>query len=76
MQERMIDGSYGEPRPFNKEEMDSLMEDPNVDSVEVFRNTPENLQKRQQLFEMSQSKLRKKRKINNKLQKQSRRNNR
>jgi len=76
MQERMLDGSYGEPKPFSKEEMDESMKNPEVGHVEVFKNTPSEMQRRNELFEKSQSAKRKNRKAKNKLQAKSRRNNR
>lgn len=72
----MIDGSYGEPRVFNKEEMDELMKNPEVDHVEVFNNTPDGLSKRRFLFEQSQAKKRQKRKSKNRIQRKSKKNNR
>lgn len=76
MQERMLDGSYGEPRPFSKEEMNESMKNPEVSHVEVFNGTPSEMQRRNELFEKSQSANRKKRKAKNKMQGKSRRNNR
>lgn len=76
MQERMLDGSYGEPVPYDEAEMKKKLGDPEVDHVEVFKNTPSEMQRRNELFEKSQSANRKKRKAKNKMQGKSRRNNR
>ena len=76
MQEKMIDGSYGEPVPFDEKRMGTMLQDPNVDHVEVFTNTPNEMHRRKQLFEQSNSVKRKNRKSRNKLQGRSRRNNR
>ena len=76
MQERMLDGSYGEPKPYNQQLMGEMLENPEVDHVEVFNGTPSEMQRRNELFEKSQSAKRKNRKAKNKLQSKSRRKNR
>lgn len=75
MQENMLDGSYGEPREFNMNELNSLLLNSSVDHVDVFNNTPEEMKKRTNLFKSSIS-LKKNKKVRNRLQKQSRKNNR
>jgi len=76
MQERNIDGSYGEPVPYDESELKKKLMDPNVDHVEVFNSTPDELSKRRLLFEQSQAKKRQKRKSKNRIQSKSRKNNR
>ena len=72
MQEKMIDGSYGEPVPFDKDKMEESLENPEVSHVEVFPGTEENLKNRRELIE---SKRRKNRKRKSKLQRKSRKRN-
>ena len=76
MQEKMIDGSYGEPVPFDEKRMGTMLQDPNVEHVEVFNASKKEMHRRKQLFEQSNAAKRKDRKQKNKLQGRSRRNNR
>ena len=69
MQEKMMDGSYGEPVPFDKDKMEESLKKPEVSHVEVFQGTEENLKNRRELIE---SKRRKDRKRKNKFQRKSR----
>lgn len=50
MQEKMIDGSFGKPVPFNQAKFKKMLADQNVAHVEVFNNTPEEMAKRQELY--------------------------
>lgn len=75
MQERMNDGSYGEPVPYDETEMKRKLADPDVDHVEVFNATAKEMHRRKQLFEQSQKAKRKNRKSKNRIQSKSRKNN-
>ena len=46
MQAKMNDGTYGLPVEFNQKGLDALLKDKNVDHVEVFEGTPEEIKKR------------------------------
>ena len=76
MQQKNLDGSYGEPIPYDQVTMGKMLDDPEVEHVEVFNNTPDELSKRRLLFEQSQAKKRQKRKSKNRIQGKSRKNNR
>ncbi|WP_340112645.1 hypothetical protein [Maribellus mangrovi] len=74
MQERMIDGSVGAPMPFSNENLERSLNDPNVESVDVFRATPEAMRRRHDLFrDQQEAKARRKRKRKNRIAKKSRR---
>lgn len=75
MQERMLDGSYGNPVPYDESEMKRMLADPGVNHVDVFNATPDEMHRRKQLFEQSQSKKRKSRKQKNRIQSKSRKSN-
>lgn len=53
MQEKRWDGSFGEIKPMTPENMERSLKDPNVQHVEVFEATEENLKYRQRLFNRS-----------------------
>jgi len=76
MQAKMLDGSYGEPIPFDQIQMNNLLENPQVEHVEVFNNTPNEMNRRKDLHSLPKFTIRKKKRIRNRLQSQSRRNNR
>lgn len=40
MQEVRHDGTEGEPRPFNRQELEASLEDPNIKYVKVFKLRP------------------------------------
>lgn len=54
MQEKRYDGSYGEPRPFNQQEMEELVKDPEVEHVEVFEGTEKEIARRRSLRKNNQ----------------------
>jgi len=53
MQAKHFDGSYGPIEPYTGEGLQKRMAQPNVEHVEVFEATEENLKARQKLLEVN-----------------------
>lgn len=54
MQERMMDGSYGEPRPYNSAQMEESLKNPDVSHVEIFEARDKELKRRHALHQNQQ----------------------
>ena len=52
MQVKRIDGQYDKPIPYEEGKMKAALENPNVEHVEVFKATPEELAKRAKLLQI------------------------
>ena len=76
MQEKRFDGSYGEPVPFDQTLMIKKLNDPEVRHVEVFSNTPEEMERRRKLYLGIKPVNKKAKKKRNRMQRKSRKNSR
>lgn len=72
MQEVDHFGRYGTPIPFDAHLMSQRLDDPDVDHMEVFLNTPAEMERRRQLHLASNPVNRKAKKKRNKMQRKSR----
>lgn len=64
MQARDNFGGYGEPIPYNKDKMESLLDGDDIDCVEVFRATEKELTRRTELFNKTKKAKQRKRNKN------------
>lgn len=76
MQEIDTFGRYGPPKPFNEIEMLHRLSCDEVDHIEVFMNTPEEMERRRKLASSTNPVNKKAKKKRNKMRRQSRKNSR
>ena len=76
MQEVDHFGRYGEPKPYNEMEMLSRLSTKEVNHIEVFENTPQEMERRRLLHLASNPVNKKAKKKRNRMQRKSRKNSR